>query len=731
VKANLIKSYNVLGSQMRKICDPLRLIYAIPVFASALSPILGKSRFWVNDDVGNLLVLSGGFSGTLDFKVYVMGPITGLLIVALYQMTTAVPWYPIFLIAIPLLSALLLLKELRSLVPKFAFLGFSLFLIFPMFLVGTMINYTFSSFVGCSLGVTLLMVRICKKGVRLKSLIFPLVLIMISMGLRASWPTGVIGFPPPGFGFASTLGVIVYILVGRSKRELIVLIGLLFSVLLVSLSTQYAFLKFDRDWSDYISYSEARGGLNGTEPFTLLYERADSDDLFLGEVKSKTGIDAFGLEEIEGWHLYDATSVSTDALIALQKLALKEYSNEYGIFDRAMFILREAANFLSFEPLAIYFLFAVLTFTTRFPNRKLVKKIISQCIFIILCGALIVGFVLAGKRTPDYVVAGCLFSLALTLLMLLIIEDGYLKSLTNSDSLAKIVFVSLMAFGSLQTFSGFLRFATSQDLENSAVMRARVRDSSDFLTPVVHEIMTVGLAYENTPFDTSIPHEFFASMDFSGGTFLRSPTSVDRWNRITGESQTVKSLFVSDIYERVLLELGFAESISNTIFERRGKCLAKVSTEYKNFVRLQKVSPVNCALRITQSGTGKSVTDVFSGLSGFDFEVYSKGVSKLEILLISPFGEFAKLHEAHVHFYESVSGKYRDQVVLVDPAVENRIVFNDLKAGDRIEIVSKSPCVIPFELDAGRFADRTEKCVGVESIVADGVSMRTADFFGP
>jgi len=716
---------------LRERWESSRLIYAIPVFASALSPILGESRFWVNDDVGNLLVLSGGYSGMPDFKVYVMGPINGLLISSLYRMTTALPWYPINLIAIPLLSALLLLKELRNLIPKFAFLGFGLFLAFPMFLIGTLINYTFASFVACSLAVTLLMVRICKKGVRLKSLIVPFVLITISIGLRTSWPTSVIGFPPPGFAFASTFGVIVFILVGRIKRELIVLIGLLFSVYLVALSTQYAVLNLDRDWSDFISYSEARGGLNGSKPFGLLFNRAKSDDLFLGEVKSKTGIDAFGLDEISDWHLYDATSVSTDGLFALQKLALKEYSDEFGILDRTILILREGANFLSFEPFAICFLFAVLTFSIRFSNLKLVRRIISQCIFTILCGALIVGFVLSDKRTPDYVVAGCLFGLALSLMTFLIFEDVNLKSLTTSNSLVKIVFVTLMAFGSLQTFSGFLRFTTSQDLENSAAMRARVRDSSDFLTPVVHMVLTVGFAYENTPFDTSIPHEYIASMDFSGGTGLRSPQSVDRWNWITGESQTLKSLFASDIYERVLLEPSFAESISHNIFETRGECLVKVSTEYKNFVRLQKAVPPNCLIRLTQSGTGRNVTDVFSGLSGFDFEFYGKGVSKFEILLLSPFGEFAKLHEAHIRFYESASGKYREEVVIVDPAFKNRIVFNDLKAGDRIEIVSKSPCVIPFELDADRFADRTEKCVGVESIVVDGLSFRTEDFFRP
>ena len=717
---------------MRKIWNPLRLIYAIPVFASALSPILGKSRFWVNDDVGNLLMLSGGYSGTPDFKVYVIGPITGFLISSLYRMSTAVPWYPIFLIAIPLLSALFLLKELRNLVPKFVFLGFGLFLAFPMFLIGSSLNYTFSSFVGCSLGVTLLMLRINKNGLSLKALTLPLVFITISLGIRVRWPTGVFDFAlPPGFAFASTLGVIFYILVGNRKRDLILFVGLLFSVYLVALIPQHAVLKLDREWSDYISYSQARGALNDTKTFDTLYDRAVSDDLFLTEVKSKAGIDSFGLKEISDWHLYDTTSVSTEGLIELQNLALKEYSNIFGILDRIILIIKESASFVFFQPFAICLLLAVLMFSTRFPNKKLVKKIFAQCTLIILCSALIVGFVLADKRTPSYVVAGCLFGLALTLMMLLIFEDDYLKSLTKSDSLVKIVFVLLMAFGSLQTFSGFLRFDTSQDLENSGVMRARVRDSSDFLTPVLHEVMTVGFAYESTPFDTSIPREFIASMDFSGGTFLRSPQSVDRWNRITGESQTVKSLFASDIYERVLLEPWFAELISDKIFEHRGACLAKVSTEYRNFVRLQKVSPGNCVVRITQSGTGRNVRDVFSSLNGFDLKIVGQSVSKLEIMLLSPFGEFAKLHEASVQFYESASGKYLEQVVIIDPAIESRIAFNNLKKGDRIEIVSKSPCVIPFELDAGRFADRSEKCVGIESFVVDGVSVRTADLFGP
>lgn len=705
---------------MKNILTVTRLIYVIPIFASVFSPMSGHSRYWINDDVLNLLILSGGFTGKPDFKVYVLGPITGLLISSLYRITTSVPWYPIFLIAIPLLSALFLLKELRRLVPAFAFLGISLFLAFPMLLIGTMLNYTLSTFVGCSLAITLLMIRINKKGRGLKFLIIPLVLITISLGFRASWPTGVFGFPPPGFAFASIIGVFFFIIVGRSKRDLIFLIGLLFSVYLVTLIPQHAVLRLDRDWSDHISYSEARGSLNATKTFSLLYSRASSDDLFLGEIKTKTGIDFFGLNEIRDWHLYDATSVSTEGLFTLHNLALKEFSNEFGILGKSKLIIKEGLNFVSFQSFALCALLAVLMVRIHFLNKELFKKLFAKSLLIILCSALVVGFVLSDKRTPDYVVAGCSFVLALTLLMLLIFEDDYLESLAKCDSLVKIVFVTLIAFGSMQTFSVFLSFSTSQDLERSVMARAKIRDSSKFLTPVVHEVNNSGFAYENTPFDTSISHEFIASMDFSGGTSLRSPQSLDRWNRITGESQTFDLLFASDIYERVLLEPWFADSISKMIFQHRGKCLTKVSAESKFFVRLQNIGSMSCRVRLTESGTGKSVNDIFSGLSGFDFEVVGPEVSKLELLLLSPFGEFAELHEASVQFYESASGKYREQVVIVDPVIENRIVFNNLKIGDRIEIVSKSPCLIPFELDASRFSDRSEKCVGVEGLVVDG-----------
>jgi len=715
---------------MKETLFPARLIYVIPIFASILGPISGNTRFWTNDDVGNMLALSGGFSGTPEFKVYVLGPITGLLISALYRVTTSLPWYPILLIVVPLLGALFLLKELRRLVPKFAFFGFGLFFVFPMFLIGSMINYTFSSFVGCSLAITLLMIRINKKGLSPKALILPLVLITISLGFRTSWPTGVFGFPPPGFAFASILGVVLFILVGKSRRELILLLGLLFSVYLVALIPQHAVLRLDQDWSDYISFAEARGNLNGTQPFDLLYGRSKSDYLFLGEVKTKTEVDSFGLSEIADWHLYDATSVSTEGLIALQKLALKEYSNRFGFLDRTMLIVKEGVNFVSFQPFSLCILLAALVVSVSFSRKRLIQKIIIQCSLMIICSALVVGFVLANKRTPDYVVAGCFFCLALTLLMMLIFDESHSESLTKNDSLAKIAFATIVAFSSLTAFSEFLIFPNSQNLENSAIARAKIRDSSKFFTPVVHEVMTVGLAYENTPFDVSITREFAASMDFSGGTFLRSPQSLDRWNRITGESQTVKSLFASDIYERVLLEPWFAVSISNMIFQHRGKCLTKTLTEYSNFVRLQKVSPAYCNIRLIESGTGKNVNDVFSGLEGFDIEVVAQDVSKLEILLLSPFGEYAKLHEARVQFYESANGKYREQVVIVDPATKNRITFNSLKAGDRIRIMSKSPCVIPYELDASRFPDRSVKCVGIESSNINGEIVWTKDLIG-
>jgi hypothetical protein len=114
-------------------------------------------------------------------------------------------------------------------------------------------------------------------------------------------------------------------------------------------------------------------------------------------------------------------------------------------------------------------------------------------------------------------------------------------------------------------------------------------------------------------------------------------------------------------------------------------------------------------------------------LSGFDLEIVGPEVNDLEILLLSPFGEFAKIHRASVYLYESATGDYSELEVIVDPAIENRIVFNNLKSGDRIVIVSKSPCVIPFELDADRFPDRGEKCVGVESIILNGQRSWTKD----
>jgi hypothetical protein len=166
------------------------------------------------------------------------------------------------------------------------------------------------------------------------------------------------------------------------------------------------------------------------------------------------------------------------------------------------------------------------------------------------------------------------------------------------------------------------------------------------------------------------------------------------------------------------------------INEHRDKCLAKVVTQYKDFVRLKVTRSPSCVVRLTASGTAKSVNNIFSGLEGFDIEVVDNDINKLEILLLSPFGEYAKLHEASVNFYESASGKYREQVVIIDPAIENRVVFNGVKRGDRVEIVSISSCVIPFEIDASRFADRRDMCVGVESIIINGEGIQTEDLLG-
>ena len=62
------------------------------------------------DDVVNLLMVSGGYTGVPEFQNYIQGPIFGFVVSSLYRLTDAVAWYPLFVLGIPSVLSVLLLR---------------------------------------------------------------------------------------------------------------------------------------------------------------------------------------------------------------------------------------------------------------------------------------------------------------------------------------------------------------------------------------------------------------------------------------------------------------------------------------------------------------------------------------------------------------------------------------------------------------------------------------------
>lgn len=236
--------------------------------------------------------------------------------------------------------------------------------------------------------------------------------------------------------------------------------------------------------------------------------------------------------------------------------------------------------------------------------------------------------------------------------------------------------------------------------------------------PIVHEAQLLGDAYGAHPFDTTIPQHYLYSKNFSGGSNVRSPQYVRRWNMLNKSDDTAATLFGRSFYSRVLLPEGFASALA-TQLKSRGQCFEAQSTAQPGLVRLERGK---CpALTLVEAVYQDSPSIWWSTPQGFLFKVYGDSLGEVNLYLAPPFGKFAVPHRVEVTVTNLEETKISTRRVTVNPGSGYRLKLTEPEFGDSILIRSIDRCPVPYEIDSERFLDRRELCVGIVSVVIDGV----------
>lgn len=679
------------------------ILLVLPIAATVYFPILGSTDFWSGDDEMNLLFYSGGYTGDTEWKSHIQSPIFGFLVSTCYELSNAVPWYEIFVLAIPLVASLLFLLDLNRALTFSVYLQVLIPISFGMLLLGARINYTFASFITCAIGVCWLVFRVKSEILSCARVIGPLVICTLGIALRTFWPNPIV--LPPTFVLASVMGLILmgFPTLRIRKAQAFYFFSVLATAYLINFIPQIFVLGFDSDWAYYVNfYSEI--GFTWSRNFAHYLQNTNFQI-----VKNTTGIDSFGLSQAKQALYLDAESLPTDALQRLGAESLVKFKRDAGLFGQANLVWHDIARFFRWS-VVVLFMVAV---AVQIQDKSRLVSAYLYLLVLVSIPAILLSFSTYTYVLSDYVLAGVSFVLYLSIVMTSALDSIEHKSIAPKNFVESIPLLVLIFVGSYVSLGreAILSSKISKEVTNESWI-SDLRETINFDYPVL------GVRGRARPFNNDYIDVYFESNDITTIGEARSPYFVKRWNMITGDSETKDTLFKTEIYEKMLLGAELAQQISESLFAARGICLKPQHTIYEDFFLLKSKPGFSCGISVLDGNSVKPLSNVFSSVNGVSINVLNEDGLSLEIVLMSPFGEFAKPHEAKVIFFDSRSKTETSQIVKVIPGIESKVYFGDLNKNDRILIYSESPCVVPAEVVPGS-TDFRQLCVGIEKILID------------
>jgi hypothetical protein len=567
-----------------------RSLVLLPVVCLIVPSLLGQSFFWVNDDVGNLFLVSGAWSGQVELLNPFMGvPLTSAL-AGLYTLAGSVPWYPVALLCIPFFSFIYLQGSLADVRHRKNQLLITFVASYLMLVLGFRINYTYASFLSSSMVSIGLVIRESsptRPRKRLGRHVVPFVLLLAGFSLRLDRAWGEVSVSFPALVSVFLTSMLAVAAFGEQAKSAVARLLLLCLCLTGGFTLlNIAIGGLSPEWSEYAAFNNARGSVQSV---------SFVDDYLVNvhplELERETGLDLLDVQLLNGFNLFDGEKVSTTNL---QQLRIAARSSQ-AITDR----IRATLNGSGKQLWNLQF--------ARFLGVLTVVLLLSQAGIqrhLRLAATAVIGFVsmvlsLGNIRSPDYVIVGigAVILLSVSVFAVIKSESGAASLLVptslsfndcqknGEDSLYTIVvtrtlgnskvdlpvlvrtvaarrvvhvaMICMFAFGTMSQVigNGGQRSAVAS---RSIQYREVIREAESYVDVAWVDPLIWGWAYQSVPLDASVIAEVKNSRMISGGTTLRSPAWTRRFSmlkRVDRGTVTPRTLYAQSLLYQVVWSL--------------------------------------------------------------------------------------------------------------------------------------------------------------------------------
>jgi hypothetical protein len=590
----------------------------IPVVCAVAPSLLGSSFFWVNDDVGNLLLASGAWSGRPEVLNPFMGaPLTALL-AFLYSFAGIIPWYPISILCVPLTTYLYLHRSLAGHVHGIKRLLVVLVASYVMLILGLRINYTYASFVAtgmASLGIIARGSVSAPPATRIQRHVVPMTLLLASSSLRLDHALGVVSMSFGAFIAVTLTSVVAAAALGRRIRPAVTRLFSYFLLVVVGLTLCNSIIReLSPEWSEYVSFNNARGAVQSVNIVDDYLARVSPQEL-----EKETGIDRLDLQLLNGFALFNNDWVSTEDL---RQLWTRANTTRTALDQLLSLGERTAQTVLSMQFLRHCGIMILLLLLSQAGLRMGVRLLVTASVSLQVLLA-----ILAATRSPDYVVTG-IFSTLLLSISVSATLSAVLEAETSSEyppiertpyrsnreeatlnvsytpggtvlgatsrGRTYVIPLSWVICGS-SVFMFFLG-ATAQvthALSHRSVVtsvstpyRQVIREARSYPQIAWVEPLIWGWAYQGSPFSLSIVEEVKHARIVSGGTTLRSPAWTRRFAMLMkGDARDIapNQLYTQTLLYLVVWSLDDAKFISEQLTTLRNECHIFAESETPNW----------------------------------------------------------------------------------------------------------------------------------------------------
>jgi hypothetical protein len=546
-------------------------MYVLPI--GALVVFLARwSTYWVNDDSGYVLVLSGAFTGSPDARVPFLGPPLSLIVAGLYSVSDNVPWYPLFVVAIPAVAA-------GTVIYRYRFCGAgqkALFAIPALMAIAFLLfspNYTFSSFVASAL--VCLTVDDDDRWSRSR-FVGTSILFTLAMSLRIE-ATPIALVPLPAL-YSAGLFTLVAMLNLRRVVIARLLLTLVMSLFLLQAS-YWLQLRGDSDYREYLKFKIARAQVNDSA-YVSEYLRSTE---YLNNATS-INLDQFSLSLLDSFESFEADIATTDKIMTLVSRAGDKASSVFsfrGLLSFSEGTLQIAVVLLS----AI--VGALVAFQPR--NRTVMQMTVLSALAVVVAHLVSVYVKMTGPVRQGIFVVG-----------LLVIAGIVGPQVRQADTCwrRKVVGFVILISVVVADFGGLVvsGLSTIQTRRQEAVGALQlIEEAKNYRDVGWSSPYLVAAAVQPHPWNTDAVEAVRSARLVWGGTLLRSPMWADRWRRLTGSAELDSEIFTSSLVERVALPPDRADELVAEYWNFRNRCFVRVPALTPNWVKLKSAETNKCS----------------------------------------------------------------------------------------------------------------------------------------